>query len=474
MGDGNLNSYKEENVTLTLNIYGEFVVLHTDEVASDYQFAIVEGLYNAVNDEDDTDIYRQPLALFMSNGTLARKTYKLYYDDNDDDLTDAELIDAEQDGKNNPLFDGLSVGDFIAFAANSDNEIELEDLVIIDTDSANNDVADYDFVPFTSADDDAKFDTKRILVGTGRYKFADDSVIFNSPAGEDNEIVGWDDLVEDTETDALVTDGLLICENDKIVCIWISDATLASSAADYAVVLKTGETGDIGTKEYENIATILTEDGEEEYEVPAAIDDDVVKKTIISYSTNKDKISAATGETPVKLVDIKAVKDLGTETAMAGIYEHMHDLLADTVCICGNHDADDAITGYVCGDKGCAGAGDAAGTCNLNAAHGAMVAVYANCPENVHTAYVANNIAIVKEAFRVKELDGNTIIYIDDDEETLDAYLPSVDVADDVVVIDISGDTSKFVSYSDVDDGDYVVAFDANDDVEAQLLVIIK
>jgi len=96
----------------------------------------------------------------------------------------------------------------IAFKANADGEIELDDVVAVDT-TVNavtaNDIGNYDTIYLGTANKVANFDSKRFeieVAGTDkRFKVTSDTTLLNMA---DKEVIKWKELVD--EDDEFVDD----------------------------------------------------------------------------------------------------------------------------------------------------------------------------------------------------------------------------------------------------------------------------
>lgn len=527
----------DEDVTLYLNIYGEYVLVASEDITTDYQFAVIEHIYDADEDDEDADLFTQKLRLFMADGTTSRE-YKVSYDKSEHDGDEYEIADP-LDGIVETL--DLDVGDFIAFSADNNKEIDIEDIYKVNDDATNFEDG-YVVIPATVAGTTANFDDERLTVGGTTYRAKSSTVIFNAN-NNDPEIIKWKALVEE-DPDKLVAKAYLVCEEDSTtisyIYINVDEDDTAVSSSEFAAVTEAGYTKKISGKTY-IMAMLLDENGEE---VELKDNDQLADEDyIVEYKTSSDKLSSAN-----KLVDIVKVNDLKDSDRMAGIQsgstaaQLLNRLTTTVAAVHGtvNVDAVDAshgtvacpnaanttatnctctgFTAYVaehaaavnnsgsnCTECNAANGAAHSNTCSLSGYSAAVDAVHGTvaCPDaddttattctcTGFTAYVAEHeedcdgscggtcdgYEAAVTSYATKEAFAIDEIdgkfLIYNDDEDLAVRLDDVKVdTDEVVVFDVTGSTPTVVNFSDIEVGDLVVAFGGADG-EATLLVIVK
>ena len=132
-----------DEVTLYMNVLGEYVAVSIAENTNDYQFGVVTFVSENITWEgDNEDIVVRNIKVLLSDGT--KKTFKVKADTNDDDISSTIYNKVVL---NNQL--GVVPGDFVIFEANSDNVITFEDgdeIVEPNCDDNNDDDIDWESV----------------------------------------------------------------------------------------------------------------------------------------------------------------------------------------------------------------------------------------------------------------------------------------------------------------------------------------
>lgn len=307
-----------ETAVLYLNVLGEYVLVDADTVDSNWQFALVDHIYDVVEDEEIDDLYSQKLRVVMMDGEKVR-SYKLVYDKDDyykndtaitvkvDETTtktkveiDGVISDPDSAKNGIALTDKVAEGEVIAFKANADGEIELDDVFAIalktdksDLEAIAKDVDDdYDFIFLADGygdgtDESINYDTKRIDVKnttTTRYKVTSETAILNVDSRETDS---WKDLVDDVTPAVTTAKSVLVVKDDatEIEAILVFEPTSGSSDAQYALVLDATYTIDNTTTG----VLLLGVDGEEyayEYD-----NFDLVEGSLISYTVSDNELT---------------------------------------------------------------------------------------------------------------------------------------------------------------------------------------
>ena len=456
-------SYYEENVTLYLNVYGEYVAVMAEEGIADYKFGIVDYYYKA--EEDENGVYTQKLRIFVDGAK--NTTYKLVYDSEAEDKEIDDLADDPDAAldRDNTLLKSLTDamnGDktaLIAFKADSNNEIQLDDVTVISYNAAGLIVdSKYDAYQITTANK-ADYDNKRITIGTKRFNAADAEIAKSLGGTDKPESITWKKLV-DQDAGTISVDALVICEKGKYDIVYIATKADAQGGSDatYAVVNRLNGSKTLNNKKYFDVVTLLTENDETIYlSANDKTDKNIVENAIIAYKESSDKVTSS--ET---LVDIDEVNRIATSDEVTGVY--YNELIAafrehvetTAKCACGKLETPADQTN--CTDGTHVETTDADAIC----ACGKL-----ETPSSTENCTVKSNIT--KAALKVAKVDGDYLVYVDDEDTTL----PDIKVnTDDVVVFDATGDEVVVSSYDSIEGGELVIPF-IDSSEEAILLVII-
>ena len=370
----NFDSIHGEDAVLYLNILGEYVMVNSDTIDSEWTFAIVDHIYDAQEDEEDADLYSQKLRLVMMDGTTSRN-YKLVLNTADYDLTntnDQTKATKDQvimkDTNNAPIFayatgatlaplkakDGKALtgkvdeNGLIAFKANADGEIDLEDVFAINTNEVakNTDIDGYNFIKMAVDYDDINFDSKRIDY-TVHVKCSDTDndalkvVESNAGAGEidlanvvgatakvgdyvkeeskrfkvtsntlladkvEKESITWKNLITESAHKASVAT-LLVYEDDSTELAYVIALATPNGVTDeeYALVLDATYT----TSRTDKAVMLLGVDGKEYvYEYNSGVEASLEEGMLISYTLQNGKINSVTQK--VDLYDAEDAKE---------------------------------------------------------------------------------------------------------------------------------------------------------------------
>ena len=305
-----------DTVTLYLNMFGEYAFVTLDEVASNWTFGVLTFVSSNITFEgEDEEIAVRNIKVLLDDGS--KKTYKLKVDTDDEDITDA--VEKLVVGDTN-AYSALTVGEFVAFEADADRVITIEDgdevikIAAVDTDS--DDIADdvkltklvgttatkvgdyaIRFVDGATTDkDDEEF---------GAYEFTSKTVIFNT---HEKEIVAkWKSILNNAGTGfATGAETIAIFEDadeEEALYMIVSLADYGQEDAIYAIV---EESENLGSDE--NYVKFV---GSEEME---AKDIDLLDEGwLVAYRTASSKVSEVQKlidvENIVKAADTKKVYD---------------------------------------------------------------------------------------------------------------------------------------------------------------------
>ena len=290
------NDIHGEDAILYLNVLGEYVLVNADTVDSDWQFAIVDHVYDVEEDAEDSDIYTQKLRLVTMDGTKVRN-YKLVYDANTKYKTEAKVISDPDDAiKGKALTENVEKDFVIAFKGNADGEIELEDVIKVDTTKDNTVDNDYEvifvaenFGEANTSTEKVNYDTKRIDKDGTRYKVTSNTKLVDMVA---KETIAWKDLIIDGSSPKFSVASLIIVETDKTEVKYIISTEEANGKTDveYALVLDAVYTSSKTKTE----AKLLGVDGETYVYEYDEKNTDLTDGSLIAYTVNNDKLELAT------------------------------------------------------------------------------------------------------------------------------------------------------------------------------------
>jgi len=286
--DKDFNSVHGETAVLYMNVLGEYVMVDADTVDSDWQFAIVDKIYDVEEDDEDEDIFTQQLRLVMMDGSKVR-TFKLVYDDEEKTDYKADYTHPDLVKEGFAIVNAVEKEEIIAFKANADHEIDLDDIVVVNTEdvSKNTAIEDYNFilVPTELKEGDSiDFDAKRFEIDETRYKVTSNTTLLNKAEAE---TLKWKELVHE-EKKVVGAPTLLIVEEDETEIahvIALADPDGVESDVEFALVLDATYT----TTKTKTEAKLLGVDGKEYvYEYDA--NTNLVEGTLISYKVSGDKL----------------------------------------------------------------------------------------------------------------------------------------------------------------------------------------
>ena len=519
---GDANDQIGENVTLYLNVYGEYVLMASEKASENWVFGIVTKVYDEEDDEEDVHTFYKKARILLADGTTSRN-YKFVYDDEDEDFTDSDWDNV----------DYLENG-FIVFSPDANGEIALDEFSVITIDGTDDadatSIADGDYeIIKVLANTEVDDDRQRIA---GKV-FSDSTAVFTlqDSNGDDDADVSkdWKILVKNVVNSgkALQQDTVLVYEEDSktLTCVLVERSDYATSDSEYAIVVtddykeKKGST----TKKYVDLLLANATDAET-FEAKSLTDNYVLdmEKMFVEYQLSGSKLEAT-----ALLIDLPAFKKLkGTEVVKKEVAESGIDTElvvgiksateASTRGVSGSHTpadlcdcenvetpADTSNCPYVHSVDDCDGT-ITSGTCSNNGTNGCVPthehktavarctcgnvvapADTSNCPGYVE-AVVSKGTT--KANFRVIDTQKLLLEYEDDEDSEIEPGTKFGDVIldEDVVVYDARGGAIKEVTFStlrnEVEEEGYVyvIPFANSDaegyntaDVEANILVIV-
>jgi len=262
-------------------------LLEINLLDKEWQFAKVDYIYDAEQDGENEDVYEQKLRLIMMDGRKVR-TFKLIYDVNEAYESSGVIANPNNAVDGVALVDVVTEDTLIAFKANDDYEISLNNVVAVDPSAPGNTTIDgYKFYIVDPTDTGViDFDTKRFEINGTRYKVTSDTTIVDL---EEEIPIEWEDLVDENE-ELVGVDTLLIVEEGEVEITHIVALTSPSrvNSIKFALVLDAEYT----VSSTKTGAKLLGVDGQEyvyEYDADTVLEEG----TLISYTVSGDKLIIA-------------------------------------------------------------------------------------------------------------------------------------------------------------------------------------
>ena len=301
-----------DEVTLYLNIFGEYVAIALEEANSNYTFGVVTYVSSNITwDGEDEEIAVRNFKVLLPDGT--KKTFKLTVDTDDDDTKAFRDFVVKNDEV------PFGEGSFVMFDA-KDNVIELEDgdevivlaKVVVDGNEktmslvANKGIhKDYVIAEAKTPNrDDEEFKADYGATKDIDAEYNSSVVIFNTVEKEIvskwNSIVKANDTFEDTKTFAIFED-----EDDDTplyIVVGIADGAYSSSDSQYAIVKNSAYKE--GNKNYVDLV------GNENLELKEAA---VLPLTDIDNAFVEYEMSSSRVSNAAMLVDVDEFNDLAAE-----------------------------------------------------------------------------------------------------------------------------------------------------------------
>ena len=319
-----------DEVTLYLNMFGEYVAIILDEADTNYTFGVVTFVSSNITWEgDDEEIAVRNFKVLLSDGK--KTTFKLTVDTDDDDIVDA-VKDAVQDKD----FDMFDVGDFLMFEANADRKIELEkltDVKVLDESTTTGKIGTTDYIIAGWKDGSVDKDDEEFIA---QYSITDDAgtrtesidaeydsketVIFNR---NEKEIVSkWKSILKEDDDTNFADNTFAIFEDEDediplYIVVDIGEDSYSSSDATYAIVDRSAyQTSDAYYVDFVD---------EENVEIKDSVVTNLMKIDgwLVEYAMSSSKISSA-----FKLIDVEEIQSKDTKDSTT--LEDLIDITTDT------------------------------------------------------------------------------------------------------------------------------------------------
>ena len=331
-----------DEVTLYLNMFGEYVAVALDETDTDYTFGVVTFVSSNITWEgDDEEIAVRNIKVLLPDGK--KTTYKITVDTDDDDIPDGakEAVQAED-------FKMCRPGDFVMFEADADKKIAIEsegDLIVLSGLGRTDEPVDpmdaekigtTDYILTSWETDSVDKDDEEF---TATYTDEDDvsqtisaeydsstTVIFNTA---EKEIVSkWKSiLAKDDKNFAAKTFAIFEDEDEDIplyIVVNIAEDDYSSSDVTYAVV----DNSAYQTKDTYYVDFV----GEENVEIKDGVVENLKKINgwLVEYAMSSSKISSA-----FKLIDVEEIqgKDTKDTTTLAELIDVTTDSDKETTLV---------------------------------------------------------------------------------------------------------------------------------------------
>ena len=297
-----------DEVTLYLNIFGEYVAIILDEADTNYTFGVVTFVSSNITwAGDDEEIAVRNFKVLLPDGT--KKTYKLTVNTDDKDISNATKNMVQKEDKV-----PFKPEQFIMFEANSNNEIELEDgdeVTVLSSSTTEGKIGTTDYVlakPVANSvdKDDAefKFNTDK----DGEFD-AKTTIIFNT--AEKELVTRWKSIVVDGSAQgkySLADKTFMIFEDEDddipmFIVVNIPEDDYSASDAVYAIVDNSAYRE--GDEWYVDFV------GSENIEVKAGQPVETLTKIdgwFVEYAMSASKISEA-----YKLIDVEEFQSKDTK-----------------------------------------------------------------------------------------------------------------------------------------------------------------
>lgn len=288
---------ENDEVTLYLNMFGEYIAVSLEEVASDYVFGVVTSVSPTMAYSGEDDEYEVvKIKVLLADGN--KKTFTLSLDTSDEDLM--KKLDHSSVMNYRP-----TEGNFVMFEADAERVITIEDntpfTTVIAVENSNIktrelgkilNTEDYLVTELTGNIDEKEFNAKYGAAEADVIKNAEyvkeETVIFNL---KEKEVVSkWDSIVVETNNvEAFAGKTYMIFEDDKadVPMFIVTYCTYVDSDAVYAIA---GEEGlyQIDDKFYADLV------GTEGIEfTSSATSKEVVDGWLVEYAMSSSKLSKA-------------------------------------------------------------------------------------------------------------------------------------------------------------------------------------
>ena len=301
-----------KEVTLYMNVLGEYVAVAIEEDSTSYTFGVVTYVSTTTSWEgDDEEIAVKNIKVMLEDGT--KKTFKVKVDTDDDDAPSEEVLDnlkTSADQKYNKIYN-----EFIMFKADADNTIQLEDgneIIIVDGSdlsavveaaSTTDATDDYDFAVIKP---NTKVDGKEfVLTAGGKATYTSKTVIFNKEAGDEEIVSKWDSIIDSDDYVTGSAYAIFDADDDEALYIIVSLADYESSDAEYAIV--DSKLVEVSDKKFE-IDFVDQPDVQVKDESTVKAELNNIVGWFIKYTMASNKVDSAK-----KLIDLDEFKDLDAD-----------------------------------------------------------------------------------------------------------------------------------------------------------------
>ena len=307
-----------EEVTLYMNVLGEYVAVAIEEDSTSYTFGVVTYVSTTTSWEgDDEEIAVKNIKVMLKDGT--KKTFKVKVDTDDDDAPSEEVLDnlkTSSDTKYNKIYN-----EFVMFKADADNTIQLEDgneiiivngsdlSAVVDTASTTDATDDYDFAVIkpNTAVDGKEFE----LTAGGKATYTSKTIIFNKEAGDEEIVSKWDSIIDSNDYVTGSAYAIFDADDDEALYIIVSLADYESSDAEYAIV--DSKLVEVSDKKFE-IDFVDQPDVQVKDESTVKAELNNIVGWFIKYTMASNKVDSAK-----KLIDLDEFKDLDADDIVEDI-----------------------------------------------------------------------------------------------------------------------------------------------------------
>ena len=304
-----------KEVTLYMNVLGEYVGVAIEEDTSSYTFGVVTYVSTTTSWEgDDEEIAVKNIKVMLEDGT--KKTFKVKVDTDDDDAPSEEVLDnLKEVSKNYTDIYNKIYNEFIMFKADADNTIQLEDgneiiivdgatlSAVVDAKSTTDATDDYDFAVIKP---NTEVDGKEFkLTAGGTATYTSKTVIFNKEAGDEEIVSKWDSIIDSDDYVTGSAYAIFDADDDEALYIIVSLADYESSDAEYAIV--DSKLVEVSDKKFE-IDFVDQPDVQVKDESTVKAELNNIVGWFIKYTMASNKVDSAK-----KLIDLDEFKDLDAD-----------------------------------------------------------------------------------------------------------------------------------------------------------------
>ena len=310
----------DEDVELYLNHMGEVVAIVASTEATDLTVGIITR--NASEkDDNDKDVAYLSVKILTKDGE--KKTYKVYNDDKDEDVTLNK--------------DKFKAGTAVLFSADANKIIEQDEIFVIGEANyaVGKEIKDLDGkdLKVLTGEKLSKYDDKKVTASDGKtYRYTTSTIGFNTTV-DGIELVdkGWNSLVAKSKTGETDISGanayVLVDTKTSRVVYYIADiTTYATTDNNYALLVDIELTKDSNDDKIYT-ATLFENGKEVSYEID--VDKDGLKATLSTVSSIKKKDAVVASEKDFVKYELSDDKIISIET-VANV-DDIKDLADDAV-----------------------------------------------------------------------------------------------------------------------------------------------